>query len=61
MLCKIISDLSYTQGFKTNIDYIYDLLSNRIDLIKHLKDFKGMRENPKINFCNKIVVRRKKS
>ena len=44
MLCKIISDLSYTQGFKTNIDYIYDLLSNRIDLIKHLKDFKGMRE-----------------
>ena len=60
MLCKIISDLSYTQGFKTNMDYIYDLLSNRIDLINHLKDFKEMREKFKKPLQRLDVENRKK-
>lgn len=60
MLCKIIRDLSYTQGFKTNIDYIYDLLNNRIDLIKHLKDFKEMREKFKKSLQRIDVENRKK-
>ena len=44
MLCKIITDLSYTKGFNDNLDFVYDILDNRIDSIKHLKDFKEMRE-----------------
>ncbi len=60
MLCKIISDLSYTKGFKTYLDFIYEILENRIDTIKHLKDFKEMREKFKKPLQRLDIESRKK-
>lgn len=60
MLCKVISDLSYTRGFKTNLDFIYSILNDKIDSIKHLKDFKEMREKFKKPLQRLDVESRKK-